>query len=85
MDDLPYVDLDAVRDQFAAWLDLHTSPGGYRCLRCGDARWSILSVRRVDTTHRFQVTPGSWTAIDIGCMVCHRVETYNATQLRIIP
>lgn len=87
MDDMPFRDdLAAIQEQLAAWLDIHSPLSGYHCLRCGDPRWAILAVRRVDTVDfRFTVTPGSWTAVDVGCMVCHRVETYNATQLRIIP
>jgi hypothetical protein len=84
-DGLFYADLDFVKAQLAAWLDLHT-PDGYRCRRCGDERWSILSVHSMDTKDhfRFRVMPGAWTACYIGCLVCHQVEIIDITQLNLM-
>lgn len=83
-DGIYYADLDYIRVQIAAWLDLHT-PGGYRCTRCGDERWSILGVDDMRTTsRRFVVRPGNWIACYIGCLKCHQVEIIDITQLNLL-
>lgn len=81
-----YADLDTIQAQMAAWLELH-SPGSYRCLRCGDERWYIAAAYlvRSDQDYRIHLTPGTFTAIDIGCVACRRLETYDVSQLRLFP
>lgn len=86
MNEPPYVnDLDAVTEQVAAWIDMYI-PGGYQCLRCGDTRWQIRAVRLVKTDdyYRFHPRPAPLVAVDIGCLVCYRIETYDISQLRLI-
>lgn len=80
-----YTDLAFVTEQLAAWLDMQTE-GGYRCRRCGDGRWSIRSIQRMDTKNDWRVNPmpGVWTACYIGCLHCHQVEIIDITQLNLM-
>lgn len=81
-----YANLDKITAQLEAWLEVKAPGGVYRCMFCGSEQWRLAAVRRVETVdYRVAPIPAGYTAMDVECLHCYMVVTFDVSQLRIMP